>query len=554
MRHFYCLILLIFLLLALPAATPAAAPPDPFTPSARQAVAELEALGGGALGRFTIHLRDQLILSEPAVTNAAPSPEEARTRIRARREAVERQLQGHANRSQQGILAAARILQARGEIASVTSFWIFNGLSVEASAAGIRALAARPEVLQIRPDPDPAYPIAPTNLSPWPPPLYGEGGSVGSDLLLPTSASSGNGFLLPLSETESGLGGEVQAPTIQPNIVLTNAPELWALGYTGQGVVAAILDTGVDGTHPDLAPNWRGGSNSWFDPYGEHATPFDAHGHGTHVMGILAGEATNQTYGAIGMAPGAQWIAAKIFNDSGGYSESAVHLAFQWVLDPDGNPATPDGADLVNNSWGYTIPGQCMLTFQADIQNLRAAGVMPVFSAGNGGPGSTATDLSPGNNPAAFAVGGITNTDLLYSRSSRGPSSCDTALAYPRLVAPGVSIFSAYREINPGVPAYATLSGTSMAAPHAAGALALLLSAHPDLPLALQEYSLIHSAFDLGDPGYDFSFGAGRLDVLAAYQWARAAWGSPLKTYLPLVRRSFFLFVPVSYKLLAVSR
>jgi subtilisin family serine protease len=431
------------------------------------------------------------------------------------RQSAQQALQAHAARSQSGILGEARSLQARGEIDSITPFWIFNGLSVEAGASAIRALAARPDVLQITPDPDPDFPLAPTDLSSQ-----------------EIAQHPGRG----------GLGDEVlPAGVIQPNIALSNAPAVWALGYTGQGVVAAILDTGVDGTHPDLAPGWRGGSNSWLDPYGEHATPYDANGHGTHVMGILAGGASDPAAGAIGMAPGVKWIAAKIFNDSGGYSEAAVHISFQWALDPDGNPATPDGADLVNNSWGYTTSGRCQLNFQVDIQNLRAAGVLPIFSSGNGGLSGSATDRSPGNNPGAFGVGGIDNNSQLYILSSGGPSTCDAALPYPRLVAPGVSILSA----APGTPRYELLSGTSMSSPHAAGALALLLSAFPDLPLSLQELALTRSAVDLGAPGFDFSFGAGRLDALAAYQWAKAVWGAPFKMYFPLLRRPFYYYLPV---------
>jgi bacillopeptidase F len=100
------------------------------------------------------------------------------------------------------------------------------------------------------------------------------------------------------------------------------------------------MDTGVDYLHPDLADKWRGGANSWYDPNGEHATPYDANGHGTGVMGILVGGTAGGT--AIGVAPGAQWIAVKLFDDTGEASESDIHLGLQWFLDPDGNPDTDD--------------------------------------------------------------------------------------------------------------------------------------------------------------------------------------------------------------------
>ena len=106
---------------------------------------------------------------------------------------------------------------------------------------------------------------------------------------------------------------------------------------------------------------------------------------------------------AIGVAPGAQWISARIFDDGGHSSVTAVHQAYQWLLDPDGNPATDDAPAVVNNSWTFTSLG-CHLEFEHDLQALRAAGILPIFAAGNSGPG-TSTSLSPGNNPSAFAVG-----------------------------------------------------------------------------------------------------------------------------------------------------
>ena len=120
----------------------------------------------------------------------------------------------------------------------------------------------------------------------------------------------------------------------------TGAPELWSHGIDGSGMTVATLDTGVDLTHAELAGRYRGGSHGWFDPFGEHARPVDLNGHGTQVIGVMvAGD-------GIGMAPGAHFIAARVFNDSGVSTDSAVHLAFQWLLDPDGNPATDDAPTL----------------------------------------------------------------------------------------------------------------------------------------------------------------------------------------------------------------
>ena len=207
---------------------------------------------------------------------------------------------------------------------------------------------------------------------------------------------------------------------------------------------------------------------------------------------------------AIGVAPGARWIAARIFNDQGTSTLSATHQAFQWLLDPDGNPATADAPQVVNGSWSFASGG-CNLEFAQDIQSLRAAGILPVFAAGNFG----SVSASPANNPGALAVGSTTKTDAIATDSSRGPSACgEPSTTFPELTAPGVGI----RTTDLG-GLYATQSGTSLAAPHVAGALALLLSAHPTLTPAQQEAALEQNAVDLGAAGPDNTFGYGRLDI-----------------------------------------
>lgn len=205
------------------------------------------------------------------------------------------------------------------------------------------------------------------------------------------------------------------------NITAIQAQELWNLGYTGQGVVVASMDSGVDLDHPDLQGRWRGGTNSWFDPNGEHATPADINGHGTQTMGIMVGGDAGGT--SIGIAPGATWIAVKIFNDAGESPFSAIHLGYQWLLDPDGNPATNDAPDVVNNSWGLQDPVHgCITEFQTDIQVLKAAGIALAFSAGNDGP-NPATSVSPANYPESFSVGAVDSSSTILNSSSRGPSA-----------------------------------------------------------------------------------------------------------------------------------
>jgi serine protease AprX len=312
--------------------------------------------------------------------------------------------------------------------------------------------------------------------------------------------------------------GQSEPAGISPvgwNLAAIHVPELRDLGLDGQGVVVACLDTGVDVRHADLGPRYRGGANSWFDPHGQHATPYDANGHGTQVMGlVLGGDASGV---AIGAAPGARWIAAKIFNDAGQASLSDIHLSLQWVLDPDGTPATDDAPDIVNNSWDLLgSTNLCLDEFHADLAALWSAGIAVVFAGGNDGPGP-ATSLSPANDPSVFPVGAVTDGLTVALFSSRGPSACDGGV-YPAALAPGVSLLTAdlsFGGLFPSATTYVT--GTSFAAPMVSGVLALLRDAFPlesaDSLLAV----LRQTAEDLGTLGPDHDYGHGLVDALQAY-------------------------------------
>ncbi len=149
--------------------------------------------------------------------------------------------------------------------------------------------------------------------------------------------------------------------------------------------MVGIVDTGVDVDHPDLNDKWRGGNNSWFDPYGQYTSPIDPIGHGTQVAGLIAGG--DNSGNQIGVAPNAQWIAAKIFDNAGEADISSIHMAYQWMLDPDGDPITDDAPDIINNSWGIeNYVNDCVQEFNDDITTLKEAGISVVFSAGNFGP------------------------------------------------------------------------------------------------------------------------------------------------------------------------
>lgn len=306
------------------------------------------------------------------------------------------------------------------------------------------------------------------------------------------------------------------AVTVEWNVDLLRAPELWATGIDGTGAVVATLDTGVDPDHPDVGPRWRGGANSWYDPNGQHASPYDASGHGTQTMGLLLGGSAGGS--AIGVAPGATWISAKIFNDQGQATVSGIHLAFQWLLDPDGNPETNDAPDVVSNSWNFpSTVGACWTEFATDLAVLRAAAIEVVFAAGNDG-GAAGTSESPANNPGAFPVGAVDSSLAVAPFSGRGPSACDGG-PYPGVVAGGVSVRSADLSFGGVVPnPYAFVTGTSFSAPQVAGIFALLASAYPSASLESLEEAIRSTATDLGIPGPDGDTGFGLPNALMAYR------------------------------------
>ena len=363
---------------------------------------------------------------------------------------------------QRGLRSALLAQRARGRVRSWTPLWIADAVEVTATPGVVAELARRPDVASVTPNRVAA--IAPT--------------------------------AVPVSE---------------PGIALVGGPDAWALGHTGQGVVVASLDTGVDVTHPALAASWRGGTNSWFDPYAQHPTmtvPFDPIGHGTATAGVMVGA------DGIGMAPGARWIAARVFNDQDTATVAEVHKAFQWVLDPDGNPLTHDAPSIVLNSWNGTALG-CDPMFEPDLQALAAAGILAVFAAGNQGPGA-GSNASPANLPEALAVGATDVNDVISPFSSRGPSNCRHS-EVPAVTAPGVGVRTS--ALSGG---FASLDGTSFAAPHVAGAAALILSAAPSTTAVGLRDLLTQTARDLGPIGKDDTYGFGRIDTLTAVQAAIA--------------------------------
>ena len=388
--------------------------------------------------------------------------------IKSRRKTILTALKDKANRTQTPVLD---FLLARNA-GNVSSLWLINGIAATVRAGSVPLLANHPAVAEVRLN-----------------------------------------FAIPLADP-----APAGASPVEWNIDAVHASELWALGHTGQGIVIAGMDTGVDHRHEDLAGRWRNGDNSWYDPNGEHPTePFDDHGHGTQTMGVLVGG--DATGSAVGVAPGARWIAVKIFNDAGYAPLSSIHMGFQWLLDPNGDDDPADAPDVVNNSWGFrNMVDTCYLEFQADIQVLKTAGIAVVFAAGNEGPG-TATSISPANNPESFAAGSVDINHSLAADSSQGPSACVIENdVFPEVVAPGVSVKTTNLTFGWILNSTAYVSGTSFAAPHVAGAMALLKGAFPDATPEELEASLKNTARDLGPEGPDDLYGYGLIDVLAAYR------------------------------------
>jgi len=405
-------------------------------------------------------------------------------------------LRGVARSTQGPILA---LLQQRG--VSYQSFYIVNMIKVTGNRSLMDTLAARADVAHI--DANPMVRTA-----------------------LPAGVDRDTTF---------------EPQGIEWNVTKVKAPDVWALGFHGEGLVVAGADTGVQWDHPALKGHYRGWNGTladhdynWHDATSDHSpTPIDPHGHGTFTVSEMVGDDGHGNQ--IGVAPGAQWIACRNMDAGGNGTPSQYSECFQFLIAPypvNGNPNQGDptkAPDSINNSWVCPPSEGCSFsTLQSIVDAVRAAGIFPAMAAGNDGPNCSSIMYPPAIYASSVSVGALDSGNNVASFSSRGPVTVDGSnRTKPDVSAPGVNI----RGAVPGNGYSSGWSGTSMAAPHLAGGVALLWQAKPALVgnISQSESVFEHAAQHLVDlqavgncrgPSFqqDNTFGYGLLNLLKAVQ------------------------------------
>ncbi len=448
----------------------------------------------GVLIPIIIVLQAQVAAGDLAQASAIPDK-------RARRNAVKTLLKAQAQASQRGVLNQLAAEQNRGAVgARVRPLWIQNVVATDATAAAIRRITQRGDVDYIsydKPIGPEVFPVEPIEIE------LGAGGS-------PTS------------------GGNIEC-----GVQLMRAPEVWNdLGITGEGVVVGIIDTGCCITHPDLVnqiwhnpgeiPNngidddmngYVDDINGWNFQFNNNNIS-DSNGHGTHTTGTVAGDGTNGT--TTGMAPDVSMMILEFWNNIT-FGQPSVWEAMQYAVD--------NGADVVTASIGWLHAwNPDRVTWRSVCEATIAAGLVVIYAAGNEGCGNPPDNVrTPGDVPDVLTIGATDCSDFIAGFSSCGPITWQDILPWndcplplgcikPSVAAPGVNTISTRNNCV----GYITFSGTSMATPHVAGAVALILEANPDLDHFQVKEILQQTAIDLGAPGTDNSFGAGRVDALEA--------------------------------------
>jgi subtilisin family serine protease len=435
-----------------------------------------------------VYLKDQVDLDAINL-----QMDKAGATLQERHETTVVSLQNKAYESQTELVEHLSELKSQRFVKDFKCFWIGNIIRVDTYQSIADQIALRDDVLWVYPN----YEI---------------------ELIEPVA----------IEESDGGSRDEVE-----PGVEAVRAPEVWEeLNITGEGVLVATIDTGVDGDHPALADRWAGVADpryeghpewAWFDPYlGQNDFPYDYGGHGTHTMGsVCGGDPGDQ----IGVAPGALWMSAGAIDRGGGIQgtvEDAIE-SFEWMIDPDGDPETNwDVPDVCSNSWRISplyhgVP-PCDETFWTFLDACEAAGTVIIFSAGNEGYGGLGTPPDRATDDyRCFAVAAVDANDPewpIAGFSSRGPTTCTpngSEAIKPDIAAPGVNVRSSY----PG-GGYTSLSGTSMASPHVNGVVALMRQASPNIGVQEIKQIIFDTAYDLGDEGEDNDYGWGMIDAYEA--------------------------------------
>ena len=414
-----------------------------------------------------------------------------------RRAFVKAELKQVSDATQGGVLDILDQAAQAGEARDIHSLWLANVVVAKATPAVVQQIADRDDVAYVNYD-----------------------RPVGFDVF-------------PVQPGQSDGGGVITA--IECGVQLMNAPTAWSNGYTGSGVIVADIDTGTCITHPDIAnqiwvnPGEIPGNNidddgngyaddvnGWsFDGGGSSNFINDTNGHGSHTAGTVAGDGTQGT--ECGMAPDATLQTIKFWNSLSG--EGAAWNCMQYSLD--------NGAALSTNSYGWAHAwNPDRVTWRMLCENAFAAGFIQIFAAGNEGTNGVDAVRTPGDVPDQITVGATNCAMNIASFSSRGPVTWQNVSGYndwpyppgklkPTISAPGDGTVS--HSICSG---YRTLSGTSMATPHVAGAVALMLQANPNLDHYQVKQILKDIAIDRGTSGPDNTYGHGFVDAWAAVQAA----------------------------------
>ena len=444
---------------------------------------------------------------------------------------VYRTLKEHAARTQAPLI---KMLRSRG--VAYQSYWVANVIFARGGPSLISDLAARSDVAAIEAN----------DASKW----------IENDTVAKTGVTKGK-----------------KSPTaIEPGVAKVNAPQLWDLGFTGQGIVIGNQDTGMRWTHNALKPHYRGWNGStadhnynWHDsihsdisgngsnPCGfDSQQPCDDNGHGTHTTGTTSGD--DGSGNQVGVAPGAKWIGCHNMDENVGRPETYSEC-FQWFIAPtdlnNQNPNPDLRPDVINNSWTCPSSELCAATtLQTIVENTQAAGILVEASAGNAGPSCNTVGDPPAIYDASFSTGATTinAANTLAGFSSRGDVTADGSHRLkPNISAPGVNVRSSTFGSD---SSYGSLSGTSMAGPHVVGVVALLWSARPVLRRDIAATRTLLQ--DTANPNVDVSpdqvcggtnsatdipnnsFGYGLVDALAAYNASGPPPGWQTVSPLPL--------------------